>query len=167
MKVNVKNGNACQFDDFNFICPVTLKQGKNNFEVKVTDLNNQIGISNRTIYFDNGDFNVNILKISGNGVYRVGKDYYFTFANVLMSANVTKDSLIKLFVNGEEILSGDKTTGNFNISLDFKEQINSENKKKISLYLEAEDEIGNIARSNPITLFYNRIVKTFVKIFIN
>jgi len=163
--VKINGGKNCIFDDVSFVCNVSLIDGINSFTVSVDNGN---GVVEKSISIEkyNVNFGLNLINISGNGVYHVGDKYYISNSNFDLSGGVSNNVRVSLLIDNNEYLNLGEISSNFTVNIGINNQIAQKENDDFYVQLKAEDEYGNSELSNKIRIIYNRVVKTLVNIFV-
>ena len=163
---SVKVGSTnCEFDEYNFVCPITISSKENIYTVTATNSNGQSIQNSITINSALETYSLSLENIEGVGIYKVAEEYFINLDYMKVKGLIDKKSVITLLLDGRKILVGEKE-GAFNIDVDLTEQLAGKNSDEISVQLEAEDKYGNKANSNTFTLIFNRVLETIVNIVV-
>jgi hypothetical protein len=105
--------------------------------------------------------------IYGDDVYEILNNYYFDSDKASFEGDVSKNALIKLVINNEEILVGE-FDGRVNvIDVDLSDFVSGREEAQLDVKLRATDDFGRNKDSNVLILFYNRVLNTLIDIVIN
>jgi len=161
------NGLSCSFDDYNFVCPISLVNGQNNFNVVVSNEGGMSVTESFSTELITTPINVDLLNVIGSTTYKISEEYYTNYVTDLdFTGDVDKSSLVKLIVNGKEILA-DEQDGEFtmvDVALD--SFVQGKEDVELEVYMSAEDELGNIGFSDRIKIIYNRVFETLIDVIV-
>lgn len=161
------DGSSCIFDDYNFVCLVSLEDGDNSFTVTVVNVDGESASNSINILKTVLDFDISLSGFAGEKLIDVLEEYYIVDDKVDVLGGVSKEVLVKLVINDKEILKG-SLDGDINlVDVDLTEFVTGKDKTELEVTLRAEDEFGNKADSNTLVLIYNRVLETIVDIFIS
>ncbi len=159
------NGLDCDFDDISFICFVDLNDGLNEFTIEVENDGGRVQEEwNITKLVPNIELSLDSL--TGDGIYKIGDDYYITSTSGVISGNVNDLILVKLLIDNNYYLTIGEESSEFTANIDLSNQISNKESDEFDIMLGAEDEYGNEYFSESIHVIYNRVVKTLVSIFV-
>lgn len=161
------DGADCYFDDYNFICYVNLYSGLNELEVSVKTIEMVDIKSTINVTLLESDIFININDVFGDNVFKISGEYYILDSGVGLEGDVTKASVVSLFLDGREELMGEKEgVFTIDISEEVGERISQKEEDEFQVWLEAEDDDGKKGISEKITLIYNRILNTLVEVIV-
>ncbi len=162
VKIGDKN---CEFDAYNFVCFVNLNSGENTFEIIAKNENTETTSDSYSITRVENDIENSITDVSGYGVFKSGSIYFINLNLLDLQSSVSKETINKLVIDSREVLIG-KKTGEFNIAVNLEDNLYGKNTDEIEISLKSQDEYGNEGVSNKITLVYNRVLQTILKIIV-
>ncbi len=158
-------GSNCEFDDISFVCLVRLSEGENTISVTARTSRSTSVTNSYLIELLTQNPIIEISSISGDGLY-IREDINTYVEGVLdLSAILDRQALVKLFVNGREMLS-DRQNANFNLQFSLEDQVAQKSNDEIEIWLEAEDENGLTSTSEKILINFKRVLETLVSIII-
>jgi hypothetical protein len=161
-EVNINDGN-CVFDNFSFVCDVSLNDGVNLFEVEVIDSEgNSNDDDNITIVVPTDDLRVVLDEITGDRLQKSDKNYLYG-GSIEISGDVNMEALIKVLINGEEQFFNMRN-GSFVLDTNLSSVLDGTDQSELSIQLKAENEEGDVDFSRIVKVLYQRVYDTFAKV---
>lgn len=152
----------CEFDSTNFVCNVELKHGVNDLEVTANFPDATVTQEVQIIRVSDS-INLEILNISGDGLFNLNNIYYYTGGTLNIDFDSNSVDRVEVLVNG---YSYDVDSNINSINLDMDKVVSGFNEKELEVKLSGEDESGSKVESNSFTLLYKRLIETFVSVFV-
>jgi hypothetical protein len=172
------NYGSCEFDTFNFVCDLILYNGENNVDVEIKTKSGDTEKEEIILDVipgpeDDGDsgsyvpLSLSLIKIYGDGVYDLSKNYGFDSTKVSFEGDVNKNSDVELIIN-DEVVRVNEFDDRVNFSdVDLSDFVVGSDKAQLDVWLRATDSFDRHKDSNVLILFYNRVKKTVVDVIIN